>query len=284
MPDFDLIPRGRTLAPGTAPPLDSVLRGARRRRRVRASAVGVVAGASAIVAVLLAAPGPSSGSLKSVTPAIKPAPPSGQHRTPASAAPTTAHATTGQSSRSASGGSAGGGAAIAGSPATRSGAASGANAKGIVGPPHRMTSYDASRACNGTGPTPALGWCSYYTGATSGSAGQSVLIATDVCRLPGQSSAQLTSDNGQQAEFSVGPSAYPSLWTWSHGRRFTSTGTSITVAPGECVEWFVTWRVVEDDGRPMPAGTYDLITDPLSTPTGDNGAYVTARQKFTVTS
>jgi len=100
MPDFDLIPRGRTLAPGAAPPLDSVLRGARRRRRVRASAVGVVAGASAIVAVLLAAPGPSSGSLKSVTPAIKPTPPTGQHHASGAPSTTTARAATGSSSGS----------------------------------------------------------------------------------------------------------------------------------------------------------------------------------------
>ena len=146
-----------------------------------------------------------------------------------------------------------------------------------------MTSYDASRACNGTGPTPALGWCSYYTGANSGRAGQSVLIATDVCRLPGQSAAQLISDNGQQAEFSVGMKAEPDVWTWSHGRKFTSSGTSITVPPGECVEWFVTWQVVDDSGRPLPAGTYDLNATPSDPPKGEASADVVNPQKFTVT-
>src|SRR5206468_1165535 len=74
----------------------------------------------------------------------------------------------------------------------------------VVGPNHRMTAYDPARPCNGSGPSPATGWCSYYVGATAGRVGQSVVLATNVCRLPGQGAGVLQSTTGQQADFSVG--------------------------------------------------------------------------------
>ena len=283
MPDPDLIPRGRAFPAAEAPNLDAVLTGARRRRRVRAGVVGAVAGSGALVAVLLALPGASTSSLKTVTPAVGQTPPAGQHHAPAGGQPSKPPVIASAPAGTRTAGPTGNAGVRAASTAPTSKPAT-TSQRPIVGPPHRTTSYDASKSCNGTGPTPATGWCSYYNGATAGRAGHSVVLATDVCRLPGQAAAVLTSDDGQQADFSAFANrAYPSQWTWSHGRKFASAGTSITVAPGSCVEWFVSWRVVDDKGRPLAAGTYGLAATPLSSPKGNASASVQNNAYFTVT-
>jgi hypothetical protein len=153
-----------------------------------------------------------------------------------------------------------------------------------VGPPHEETAYDATRGCNGTGPTATNGWCSYYDGDTTAKSGTSATIATAVCRLPGQPTATLTFANGQQADFDLGPKTYPAVWTWSKGRRFAASSPPITLAAGRCVRWFVTWGVQDDHGTPLPPGSYYLDASPMED--RQPGAYVDTVNPvtFTVTS
>src|SRR4051794_3010419 len=83
MPDQDLLPPGRRFDEATPPGLGEVLTSARRRRRVRAGVIGGIVGACAVAAVaLLAVPDSSTGSLKTVTPAVSPTPPSIAHKEP----------------------------------------------------------------------------------------------------------------------------------------------------------------------------------------------------------
>ena len=269
MPSPDLLPKGRSFPSVVAPPLDSVLNRARRRRARQAGAISVLAVAAAVAVALVFVPHGSSQSLDVVTPAVPDRTSSPAAHLPAvrvvPRAPTAPKAATSDGSAATQPVTAAQHSATAGttSHASQSTTESApAFATPIVGPAHRMTRYDPSRPCAGNGPNATTGWCSYYDGATSGSAGQSVTLATAVCRLPGQGTGVLTSSNGRQADFAVGKNAYPSVWTWSHGRRFTKTSTSISVPTGTCVEWFVSWRVVNNAGEPLTAGRYYLDASP----------------------
>ena len=153
-----------------------------------------------------------------------------------------------------------------------------------VGPPHEETPYDATRGCNGTGPTAANGWCSYYDGVTTAKSGTSASIATVVCRLPGQATATLTFANGQQAEFDVGPKAYPSVWTWSKGRHFATSSKPVALGAGRCIRWFITWGVRDDHGTPLPPGSYSLDASPMENQQSRTYLNASNPVTFTVTS
>jgi hypothetical protein len=136
-----------------------------------------------------------------------------------------------------------------------------------VGPPHTVTAYDPTRGCTGDGPVVAQGWCSYYDGAMSGHAGIPVELAATVCRLPGQGAHTLEVDTGEQAEF--GASTQDStVWTWSRGHHFSSYGTTFNLQAGTCLRWHVSWKVVDDSGRPLAPGVYSLMARSLAYPPG----------------
>lgn len=261
MPNPDLLPTGRSFPTAPPPPLDGIVNRARRRRRIRAGVAGGLSAGVAVVAVLLLTPGASPGSLKVVTPAVGPTASS-------SASPTPSRGTVGSAQRPSS-------KAPASSVHPGTVAATGASAPAaqqspppegpaVIGPPHRVVSYDPSRGCNGSGPTAANGWCSYYDGVTSGTSGRTVELATAVCRLPSAGAGTLVSDDGREADFDVGVARYPASWTWSHGYRFVPGSRSLTVAAGSCIEWYVSWNVVDDAGHPLRPGTYYLDATPLA--------------------
>jgi hypothetical protein len=134
-----------------------------------------------------------------------------------------------------------------------------------VGPPHTATAYDATKGCTGDGPVAAQGWCSYYDGAVSGKTGQPVELAAVVCRLPGQAPHPLQVESGLQADFSLSPvDEGTALWTWSRGHRFSSYGTTFSLTAGGCLRWYVTWKVVDDAGRPLLPGLYHLMARPYA--------------------
>ena len=268
MPSPDLLPKGRSFPSAAVPPLDDVLKGARRRRTRQAGLVGAVAAAAVAAATIAFVPHGSSDSLRSVTPTV---PGHTTSPSPAGHAPSIGVVRTvpsrpkvhrvvagpvGQSTAKTKHQPPGNGSLYPPSQSTASDQAT--TVKGTVGPPHRMTKFDATQGCTGGGPSPTLGWCSYYDGATSGKAGRTVTLATAVCRLPGQGVATLTSRTGRQAHFDVGRPTYPPSWNWAHGRTFAQTKTSIDVAPGTCVEWYVSWRIVDNAGQLLKPGKYYL--------------------------
>lgn len=296
MPSPDLLPRGRSFPSAVAPPLDDVLKGARRRRTRQAGMVGVVATAAIAAATFAFLPHGSSDSLHSVTPTLpghseSPAPagheksvdvvrsvPNHAKTTRGVDGPATLQPVT-KTKQQPSGNQPLPQPAQSRTSATATATASG----GTVGPPHRMTTFDASKGCAGNGPNATTGWCSYYSGALSGVAGRAVTLATSVCRLPGQSTGVLFSNHGKQADFTVGVTSYPAKWRWGRGRTFSEAGTSIRVPAGECVEWYVRWRVVNNAGKPLPSGKYYLDADPDMQPArGYAAAGTQASVDFTV--
>jgi hypothetical protein len=293
MPDRDLMPPGRSFGPEITPPggLEPVLGRARARRRAKAAAGSAMGGVAVVLAALVVSGGPSSDALRVTTPAssgspaVQPQPDPSQSQQPAAVEQARAEA---QARASAMASAAASARAIAASlrPSPRPTASPSPvpdSAAGTeVGPPYSITSYDATRKCDGTGPTAAQGWCSYYDGALSGRGGTAVELGSAVCRLPGQGTGTLYFDSGQQAEFDVGVDTYPASWTWSRGHHFRASGSTLTVAAGSCVRWHVSWDVVDDAGKPLAPGSYYLDARPYATA---GSAYVTtvSGEKFTVT-
>ncbi len=151
------------------------------------------------------------------------------------------------------------------------------------GPEPTVTTYDARRQCGGSGPTATQGFCSYYDGALTARRGSVVQLAASVCRLPGQGSGTLRTEDGQWASFAISTNATGVLWDWSTGRRFVAEPRTFTVAAGSCLRFAVSWDLRGDDGRPLGAGDYALDAVPHAK--AGTGAYVSnkAVETFTIT-
>lgn len=150
------------------------------------------------------------------------------------------------------------------------------------GPEPTRTSYDPTRQCSGSGPSAANGYCSYYDGDRSAARGSKAVLATSVCRLPGQGTGTLTTGSGRYAEFTVSTNATGSLWDYSHGRRFGTQSRDFIVAESTCLRFAVIWGLNSDDGRPLAQGMYDLTAFP---DVANRGVYagIVAVETFTIT-
>lgn len=152
-----------------------------------------------------------------------------------------------------------------------------------TGPPSETVAMRSGQSCDGSGPTPGQGWCSYYDGALQGRSGETVVLATNVCRLPGQAAGRLTTPDGQHARFAVGRTSTP-VWDWRTGRRFRPEATTFVLEPGKCVRWFVRWDVTNDAGQALAPGEYYLEALPRVRQDAPGAAYLDTTQTFTVTS
>lgn len=254
-------------------------RAIRLRRALAVGGTGTTLALVVAVGLLLPVGHGGSDQLVTTTPTATPsaAEPSA---TPSGAVPSPAAPTPSGSARGAQPTA---GATPSGSSTPATGPSQGTGGGGEVGPPYQDVAFDATKGCNGAGPTPANGWCSYYDGATTARSGTNAVLATSVCRMPGQPTGTLVFGDGRQADFAVGPQSYPAVWTWSKGRRFATTSSTITVAPGRCVRWLVTWGVRDDGGAPLAPGSYYVDARPHEV---QSGTYVTTDNPvtFTVTS
>jgi hypothetical protein len=299
MPELDLMPPGRSMPAAIAPRLglgDVLARATRRRRRQQFGALASGAAACAAVLALSLASGGTVDSLR-VTPA-HPVDGTGMTVAPLTRDSATKGMQQGlpsdatQTQRNDAAGSAAGSMQNGAVQRQEQAAAAAAIAQqarsgGEVGPPHTVTSYDASRGCGAVGTATAQGWCGYYDGALTGRGGQRVELAETLCRLPGQGPGTLKVDSGQQAEFVVFDKDNWRKWTWSTGHRFSKRGSTLQVATGTCLRWQVTWNVVDEAGRPLGPGTYTLDGRTRAYPAETTDHYAAADAQFvsfTVTS
>jgi hypothetical protein len=266
MPDLDLLPPGHGMRTAPHPPagLGDVLTRATRRRRRQAGALatGVAAACAALLAVTMTAGGGvDSLGVTPAHPGLGVVPSNAPQVAGADAPSSVADAPAGSAPQSNARGSITQQPAAAQERQREAVAAAGGQqpmAGGEVGPAHTTTTYDPSRGCAGDAPVTPAGWCGYYDGATTGRAGQPVELAETVCRLAGQGDGDLRTDNGQQAEFSATSQDAYLKWEWSKGHRFSKAGTTFHVAAGTCLRWKVSWRVVDNAGRPLAPGAYSL--------------------------
>ena len=48
------------------------------------------------------------------------------------------------------------------------------------------------------------------------------------------------------------------LWRWSVGRQFAATPHTLSLQAGDCFTWRTPWRVVDQQGRALPKGSYQI--------------------------
>lgn len=98
-------------------------------------------------------------------------------------------------------------------------------------------------------------------------------------RNNGNRPVTLTFTNPPEADFLVMGEDGSEIWRWSHGKAFIMSGTNslvvpppVTLPPGGEKEYEVEWDQKDNDGNPVPAGTYLVqgilnTTPPIATET-----------------
>jgi intracellular proteinase inhibitor BsuPI/copper amine oxidase-like protein len=75
---------------------------------------------------------------------------------------------------------------------------------------------------------------------------------------PARTTIALQFSSGQHYDFEV-RRGRETIWRWSAGRMFTQALTTLTVGPGERRVYSETWNQRDNNGQPVPAGTYTAI-------------------------
>ena len=112
---------------------------------------------------------------------------------------------------------------------------------------------------------PVAGWCFRYLGPASVASGAPETFTTELCRLA-------TARTPGRIDFDLDPAHEMSVWISGPNdgpndkrqHAFSILGYrdgahSRTVDPGQCLRWADEWNGLDVDGRPLPAGTYDLL-------------------------
>ena len=83
-----------------------------------------------------------------------------------------------------------------------------------------------------------------------------VKLTHDGCRRATQADIRYSTE--QQAEFVVETASGVEVWRWSSGQTFAPKSHVFSVPARYCASWSITWDMVLDDGRLLPAGDYTV--------------------------
>ncbi|MFA0749632.1 MAG: hypothetical protein SLRJCFUN_000035 [Candidatus Fervidibacter sp.] len=72
----------------------------------------------------------------------------------------------------------------------------------------------------------------------------------------GSQPISLTFPTGQRYDFVVTTPDHQIVWVWSHGKQFTQAVNTLTLPPGQEVEFEEEWRQTDNDGKAVRPGTY----------------------------
>jgi hypothetical protein len=75
---------------------------------------------------------------------------------------------------------------------------------------------------------------------------------------PGRSPLTLQFSSSQQYDFEVRREGQV-VWRWSADRMFTQALTSLTLNPGTSLRFTETWKQQDNNGQPVPPGTYEVV-------------------------
>ena len=62
----------------------------------------------------------------------------------------------------------------------------------------------------------------------------------------------------QRYDFSVAAVGGEEVWRWSEGKTFAATKSEVTLQTGQAVTAVETWEQVDNDGKPVAAGSYEI--------------------------
>lgn len=86
-------------------------------------------------------------------------------------------------------------------------------------------------------------------------AGEEVTMRLKV-KNKGSQPISLTFPTGQRYDFLVTTPDHQSVWVWSHGKSFTQAVNTLTLSPGQEVEFEEEWHQTDNDGKSVRPGTY----------------------------
>jgi hypothetical protein len=87
--------------------------------------------------------------------------------------------------------------------------------------------------------------------------GAPVLLTMSISN-PARPTITLQFSSGQHYDFEVRRGRQV-VWRWSAGRMFTQAVTNLTIGPGERRVYSETWNQRDNNGQPVPPGTYGAI-------------------------
>jgi hypothetical protein len=105
------------------------------------------------------------------------------------------------------------------------------------------------------------GSCSYSSGGTGVREvvrrGEQVQLVTGDCTSTDDVERRYLFDDGQEKDVVVtGPGG--EVFRFSATVRYVQGAHERVLRPGRCVQWTGRWDLVTTDGRPVPAGDYDV--------------------------
>jgi len=77
--------------------------------------------------------------------------------------------------------------------------------------------------------------------------------------------------SAQLYDFTAANSSGTNVWTWSRGKTFSPTPEQVTIAPDETLQFQQTWSLVDNNGLPVPDGSYTASGVLLGTYDGKSG-------------
>jgi hypothetical protein len=236
---------------------EQVLRAGRRRRTAKVSASGSSALAVAVAFVLTSGGGSTRPQPDQLTTTSSPTAATSSPAPSPSAPPV--------------------GAASSGSP--RSATSGGvptlgpSSAPGPASPPpaqHRTTTVRHSPITRSTGSIAATDlcqdgqtdqartWCVRAFDPGDVKRGTTVSLGGEICDYPTSSPLELDFADTAEVQIAIDPYADQEKWHAGEGYRYAKPGPTVTVAPGQCLQWHAPWDTRDHEGFVVPPGSYQL--------------------------
>ena len=96
------------------------------------------------------------------------------------------------------------------------------------------------------------------TNGTTFSQGEAVSMALSITNC-GSQPVNRRYSSSQLFDFDVRQASGLKVWHWSHGLGFLAVITERTFQPGERVTYTAVWNQVNNDGREVPPGRYEVL-------------------------
>ncbi|UCF66983.1 MAG: hypothetical protein JSV80_14530 [Acidobacteriota bacterium] len=91
---------------------------------------------------------------------------------------------------------------------------------------------------------------------TSFAAGESITLVLNVTNLTSNRRV-FDFPTTQVYDFVVSEPGGLDVWVWSHGMAFPATATRLDFEPGETKQFTEVWTQIDNDGEPVPVGSYE---------------------------
>lgn len=88
--------------------------------------------------------------------------------------------------------------------------------------------------------------------------GQKVVLGGELCSYPTGYPLTLRFTDTAQVQMQIDPYEKQDKWHAGEGYRYTKPGPTVTIAPGECLQWRSPWDTRDREGFVVPPGSYQF--------------------------